>query len=122
MPELCQSSIFLPLCLHDFAVTPCPYHLNCVRGCADYLRVKGNESERRHLVQIQESTERALASARTYAAGTNGRIAEPWIRHCAETLEGVRVALSIDHEPGPENGGVLRPFPKARTKFQKAVG
>ena len=30
----------LGLCLHDFAVTPCPYHLNCVRGCADYLRSK----------------------------------------------------------------------------------
>jgi hypothetical protein len=25
------------LCLHDFAITPCPYHLNCLRGCPDYL-------------------------------------------------------------------------------------
>lgn len=112
----------LGLCLHDFAVAPCPYHLNCVRGCADYLRVKGSETERRHLVQIQESTERALASARTYATGLNGRIAEPWIRHCEKTLEGVRAALAIDNEPGPANGGVVRPFSKGRSKFQKAVG
>src|SRR5260370_41185157 len=46
----------LGLCLHDFAVTPCPYHLNCARGCADYLRARGSESERRHLIQIQQST------------------------------------------------------------------
>jgi hypothetical protein len=31
-------------------------------------------------------------------------------------------ALSIDYEPGPANGGVMRPFPKGRSKFQKAVG
>src|SRR5437773_2346769 len=37
----------LGLCLHDFAVTPCPYHLNCVRGCSDYLRTRGSVSERR---------------------------------------------------------------------------
>jgi hypothetical protein len=112
----------LGLCLHDFAVAPCPYHLNCVRGCADYLRVKGSKTERRHLVQIQESTEWALASAKTYATGPNGRIAEPWIRHCEETLEGVRAALAIDYEPDPECSGVMRPFPKGRSKFQKAVG
>ena len=57
----------LGLCLHDFAVTPCPYHLNCVRGCADYLRVRGSESERRHLIQIQQSTERALTSSKARA-------------------------------------------------------
>jgi hypothetical protein len=86
----------LGLCLHDFAVTPCPYHLNCVRGCADYLRVKGSESERRHLVQIQQSTERALASAKARAGAPDSGVAEPWIRHCEETLEGVRAALAVD--------------------------
>ena len=100
----------LGLCLHDFAVTPCPYHLNCVRGCADYLRVKGSESERRHLVQIQQSTERALASAKARAGGPDGRVAEPWIRHCEETLEGVRAALAVDDETESAQGGVAAAF------------
>ena len=26
------------LCLHDFAIEPCSFHLNCVPGCPDYLR------------------------------------------------------------------------------------
>jgi len=112
----------LGLCLHDFAVTPCPYHLNCVRGCADYLRVKGSESERRHLVQIQQSTERALASAKARAAAPDGRVAEPWIRHCEETLEGVSAALAVDDETESAQGGVTQPFRGRRSRFERASG
>jgi hypothetical protein len=64
------------LCLHDFAVTPCQYHLNCVRGCPDYLRTKGGSSERDHLVQIQPATERALAGAKA-----RGDVAQAWVNH-----------------------------------------
>jgi hypothetical protein len=59
-------------CLHDFAVTPCQYHLNCVRGCPDYLRTKGSSSERDHLVQIQLSR-KAHSQAR--------RLEVMWRRH-----------------------------------------
>jgi hypothetical protein len=110
----------LGLCLHDFAVTPCPYHLNCVRGCADYLRVRGSESERRHLVQIQQSTERALTSAKARATGPEGTVAEPWIRHCEETLEGVRAALAVDDEMESAQGTVAQPFHGRRSRFERA--
>lgn len=112
----------LGLCLHDFAVTPCPYHLNCLRGCADYLRIRGSESERRHLVQIQQSTERALASAKARATGPDGRIAEPWIRHCEETLEGVRAALAVDDETQFAKADVVQPFRGRRSRFERASG
>lgn len=82
------------LCLHDFAVTPCPYHLNCVRGCADYLRTKGSSGERHRLVQIQRGTEPVLASAMARGAVAKARIA-----HCEETLDGVRKALAVDEDP-----------------------
>ena len=107
----------LGLCLHDFAVQPCPNHLNCVRGCADYLRVKGSESERRHLVQIQQATERTLLSAKAYAANRNGSVAEPWIRHCEETLEGVRAALAVDDEM--EGQEWLSPFAASRVSSKR---
>jgi len=110
----------LGLCLHDFAVTPCPYHLNCVRGCADYLRVRGSESERRHLVQIQQSTERALTSAKARATGPDGTVAEPWIRHCEETLEGVRAALAVDDKTESAQGTVAQPFHDRRSRYEKA--
>jgi len=87
------------LCLHDFAVTPCPYHLNCIRGCADYLRTKGNPRERLHLVQIQQATEMALAAAKK-----RGGIAQAWIIHCEETLAGVSRALAVDgHAASPKD-------------------
>jgi hypothetical protein len=112
----------LGLCLHDFAVTPCPYHLNCVRGCADYLRVKGSESERRHLVQIQQATELALTSAKAHAVGPDGKVADPWIRHCEETLEGVKAALAVDDQPESTPGGVAQPFRGRRSRFERLPG
>ena len=112
----------LGLCLHDFAVTPCPYHLNCVRGCADYLRVKGSESERRHLVQIQQATERALTSAKAHAVGPDGKVADPWIRHCEETLEGVKAALAVDDQTESTPGGVAQPFRGRRSRFERLPG
>jgi len=117
-----QAVHFTPLgvCLHDFAVTPCPYHLNCVRGCADYLRIKGSESERRHLVQIQQATEQALASAKAFAIGSNQSIAEPWIRHCEETLEGVQAALAVDDDKvDSSEQGRVAPFRGSQSKFKK---
>ncbi len=98
------------LCLHDFAVTPCPYHLNCVRGCPDYLRTKGNHAEREHLVRIRTVTEQALASAQS-----KGReVADAWIHHCQETLEGIDTALSVDDAEPLHDGSLVRPFSKRK--------
>jgi hypothetical protein len=88
------------MCLHDFAVTPCPFHLNCVRGCPDYLRTRGNQKERQHLIQIRAATEEALAAARLQTVRGAG-IAEPWVRHCKETLDGIAKALAVDDEMEP---------------------
>lgn len=50
-----ESVHFTPMriCAHDYSLSPCDRHLNCVRGtCPDYLRTKGNQNERTHLIQI----------------------------------------------------------------------
>jgi hypothetical protein len=99
------------LCLHDFAIAPCPYHLNCLRGCPDYLRTKGSSSERHHLVQIQLETERALVSARA-----KGEVASPWITHCEDTLAGVRQALAVDEKSASPDGALLKPFPNGQKR------
>lgn len=98
------------LCLHDFAVTPCPYHLSCVRGCPDYLRTKGNRAEREHLVRIKTATEQALATARDQ----KHEIAEAWIRHCEATLTGIDTALAIDDAEPLHDGSLVRPFSRRR--------
>lgn len=96
------------ICLHDFAVTPCPFHLNCVRGCPDYLRTRGNQKERQHLIQIRAATEQALTAARLQTV-RGADIAEPWIRHCEETLDGIAKALAVDDEIEPCNDTALLP-------------
>jgi hypothetical protein len=99
------------LCLHDFAVAPCPYHLNCIRGCPDYLRTRGSSSERHQLVQIELATKRALAGAKA-----SGDVAQAWITHYEETLDGVRKALAVDHDPGAADGGLVKPFAGGRRR------
>ena len=54
--------------------------------------------------------------------GPGGRVAEAWIRHCEETLEGVRAALAVDDKMEPPQGGVAHPFHGRRSKFEKVPG
>jgi hypothetical protein len=93
-----------------------------VRGCSDYLRTKGSERERQHLVQIQQATERALFSAKEYSGSGDARIAEPWIQHYQETLEGVKKVLAIDDVSDAVEGAVVRASPGRSSRFKKSFG
>lgn len=95
------------LCLHDFAVEPCPYHLNCLRGCPDYLRTKGNRQERQHLLQIRENTLQALAYARRQVEEGRHNLAEAWVAHHEATLQGVEAALAADGEVDDVDGDFI---------------
>jgi hypothetical protein len=108
----------LGLCLHDFCMEPCPYHLNCTRGCRDYLRRKGNKEERRNLTVIQHQAEKALKVAQEQVQCGNGELAEPWIRNYQETLEGVKAALAVDDDSEVEDGTIVQPFKDQPSRFQ----
>jgi hypothetical protein len=58
-------------------------------------------------------------SAKAFATGPDGSVAEPWIRHCEETLEGVRAALAVDDEICSAEAAVAQPFYGQPSKFQK---
>lgn len=118
-----QAVHFTPmgLCLHDFAVEPCPYHLNCVRGCPDYLRTKGNRRERQHLLEVQRKTEEALTSAQREATETGSPLAQAWVEHHQQTLLGIQRALSIDGETHFPDG-TLVPANRRATERSKLNG
>jgi hypothetical protein len=63
------------------------------------------------LVQIELATERALVGAKA-----RGDIAKAWITHYEETLDGVRKALAVDHDPGAVDGGLMKPFAGGRRR------
>jgi hypothetical protein len=106
-----QAVHFTPmgLCIHDFAIEPCPYHLNCVRGCPDYLRTKGSPTERRRLLQVKADTEKALTYARQYAADHQVETAVAWVSHHEKTLAGIEAALAVDEQGDEPDGKLVKP-------------
>lgn len=88
----------LGFCVHDFAIEPCPYHLNCLRGCQHYLRTKGDARERANLIRVQDITRLALEEARQRATDDRPALAAAWIQHHEDTLRGIRVALAVDDD------------------------
>jgi len=104
-----QAVHFTPMgiCIHDFAIEPCPYHLNCVRGCPDYLRTKGNQQERKHLLQVREHTQQALIYARQQVVEGERNAAAAWVTHHEATLRGVEAALAVDAELEAVNGEMV---------------
>jgi hypothetical protein len=109
-----QAVHFTPMgiCIHDFAIEPCPYHLNCLRGCPDYLRTKGDPIERQYLLQIQANTEKALAWARQEAAQGKTNMAQAWMDHHEAILHGVQAALAVDNETTIPDGTCTHPTGK----------
>lgn len=108
----------LGLCIHDFAIDPCPYYLNCVRGCSEYLRTKGNQKERANLIQVQRRTKQALEVAKKQAAEGNGEATQAWIQHYEDTLIGVQTALAVDDDLTMSDGTVVQPFKDQASRFQ----
>lgn len=99
------------ICAHDYSLSPCERHLNCVRGtCPDYLRRKGNQTERANLMQIIKNTEISLKEARDKAAANNTGLATAWIKHHEDTIAGGKAALAIDDDSKIDDGAMIRPF------------
>lgn len=101
------------VCIHDYAIDPCPYHLNCLGGCSEYLRTKGDKDERKnieevrsfHLVQLQglKSATQNDGPVRNYEA------------HCERIVQGATAALAVDEDNIPD-GQHVKVFPKGNVR------
>lgn len=107
------------VCTHDFALAPCPYHLNCLAGCAEYLRTQGDREERRHLIQLRAFTVVELRKAET-ALDEQVRGANNWIDFNRRVLAGIDAALATD-ERGPVPSGTSRAVFPGGKKLGSAV-
>jgi len=103
------------VCLHDFALEPCRYHLNCLSGCGEYARTNGDKEERSNLRQLRVFTERQLKMAEQ--AMTNAEYgASNWVDHNRRILTNTEAALAVDDDAETvEIGKTIRVFPGART-------
>ncbi len=112
-----QAVHFTPfgVCTHDFAVSPCSYHLACLRGCPDFLRVKGNQQERANLIQLEGRIEKAREIALKQVE-SGDELARAWVDHHDETLRGIREARSVDDDRAIEDGASVVPFSETGKK------
>jgi hypothetical protein len=107
----------LGLCLHNFAASPCPDHHECLRGCGDYLRVKGDQDQRRALLELKNKELVALEShQRALAEGFYG--ADRWNDSSKQHLAGIDAALAVDDIPSEamDDRAPTPVFPNAPSK------
>lgn len=98
------------VCVHNFACSPCPNHMQCLRKCGDYLRIKGDQQQRMALMDLRrmeqirlEQTQLALSDGFTEAA--------KWVEHHNEIIEGIDEALAVDEDLAVADGTEVNVFP-----------
>jgi hypothetical protein len=111
----------LGICVHDFALEPCKYHLNCLRGCSEYLRTKGDENERKNIMALREFTKRELRIAER-AMREEEYGASNWVEHNRLLLAGADAALAVDDGESNASGELITVFPGGEMRGQPFVG
>jgi hypothetical protein len=106
------------VCTHDFAMDPCPYHLQCLNGCAEYLRTRGDQEERSNLLGLREHTLVQLTRAKE-ATDKNVWGASNWIVSNEQKLIGIDAALAVDSDITLElDSGKLQVFPAGKSLWK----
>ena len=90
------------VCLHDYSLDPCQHHLNCVSGCGEFARTKGDQEERKKLRELRVFTARELELAKK-AVQEDEFNADAWVNHNQRILDGCDAALAVDEDESGEN-------------------
>jgi hypothetical protein len=102
------------LCLHDFAQNPCDKHLNCLSGCKEFHRTKGNQTEREGLKTLKSQVTTALEHANK-ESGEETWGADNWVNHHKTILENIESALSIDEDDTETTDKLVKIHPEGRS-------
>lgn len=105
------------LCKHDFNDSPCGKHYACLRGCAEYYRIKGNNDEVKEVKRIRED-QRVRVEAAKRAVGDKFHNANNWLISHQELLNGCDAALEIENDDSVAVGEKVQVFPNGKTKCE----
>lgn len=100
------------LCVHDFSVSPCPYHLNCLKGCGDFLTDRSDPVQRDQLIQLEIRTKQVLEEEIRQASERGEELARAWIEEHELVLAHLRKINSSNART------VFRPFEGSTSRFQ----
>lgn len=105
------------LCKHDYNDSPCGKHYACLRGCAEYYRIKGNKTEVDEVLRIREQQKLHVAAAKE-SVEEEFHNANNWLISHRELLDGCEMALSIENDDNISIGERVQVFPEGKTKCE----
>lgn len=105
------------LCKHDYNDSPCGKHYACLRGCAEYYRIKGNKTEIDEVIRIREQQKLHVAAAKE-SVEEEFHNANNWLISHQELLDGCEMALDIENDESIAIGERIQVFPEGKTKCE----
>jgi hypothetical protein len=99
----------LGYCIHDYTMSPCQIHMDCI-NCRDLVCIKGDaEKEQRLRIQLDEA--KALLQQAEQATKEQYYGSDRWLDHHKSTVERLSELLSIMDNPSVPIGAVIQLSP-----------
>jgi hypothetical protein len=99
----------LGFCIHDYTMSPCQLHRDCIH-CADLVCVKGDEEKERRLrLQLEEAREMLRSAEEAIKDGYYG--SDRWLEHHKLTVERLLQLCSFIDNPQVRTGAVIQLSP-----------
>lgn len=113
----------LGYCIHDYTMSPCQIHMDCI-NCGELVCIKGDaEKERRMRIQLDESIE--LMKKAEEATKEEYYGSDRWLEHHKSTVERLSELVAIIDNPLVPKGAVIQlspPKPSSQNiTFQKKL-
>ena len=96
----------LGFCVHEFALTPCQIHGDCV-NCSEHVVVKGDPRQKANTTDRLAEGEYALAKA-LEGQKTSQFGADRWTVHQTKTVERLRFVQKIHNDPMIPDGSIVQ--------------
>ncbi|NOU40365.1 MAG: integrase [Methylotenera sp.] len=99
----------LGYCIHDYTMSPCQIHMDCI-NCTDLICIKGDaEKERRLRIQLDEAQSLMLQAEQASKEQYFG--SDRWLDHHTNTVARLSELLSIMDDPKVPKGAVIQLSP-----------
>ncbi len=108
------------MCLKDFATKPCEFHLQCLSGCGDFIRTKGDQQQVKAILQVQTKAQAVLEAAQR-ATEQGFAYAPNWVQHQRRLLIGADRALAIEDAADIRAGEGVAVFPGTPSLAEPSV-
>ena len=99
----------LGYCIHDYTMSPCQIHMDCI-NCTDLICIKGDiDKERRLRIQLDEAQSLMLQAEQATKEQYFG--SDRWLDHHKNTVVRLSELLSIIDDPKVPKGAVIQLSP-----------